>query len=606
MYIKKLELENVGPLQDGEFTFPFNKAGQPKPVVLAGPNGSAKSIALSFVVNTLLSARQEVFEDTEVEAGKVYKYRSPSYIRTGQHYYFGRVTLEQDFELTEWQLDVTRKDFESSYSFTPVRKSWTSIPENEGNAFSTNFGARRDELERLLNTNCFLYFPPNRFEEPAWLNYDNLTARANFSQLKHISRYSNRRSIQYSSLALNKDWIMDVLFDRETYEKRIAPAVVQNHQPAIPVFMGYQGPSTTIYEQIIRLLRAVLREDGDLRLGIGPRQQRNISLMMRDELLLPNIFQLSTGQALVLDLGLSILRDADLCQGQISKLEDIRGLVVIDEIDLHLHVDFQYSILPNLLRLFPKVQFLTTSHSPLFLMGMKKLFGDDGFVVLSMPGLIPIESEAFAEFENAYSLYRQSTSYSMDINNAIRNAQKPAVFLEGSTDIRYLERAAELLKQQTLIQQVSLFDGQGFGSLDNVWKHFNTRLSDAIPRTVILIYDCDTGKSATDKGLMKRRVLAQTSESPVTKGIENLFDRICLARARNAKPEFFDVTPSFTKVVRGVNVVVPEGWEVNPAEKANLCSWLCENGMASDFAGFKQIFDILADAGKEQTGSQGL
>ena len=65
---------------------------------------------------------------------------------------------------------------------------------------------------------------------------------------------------------------------------------------------------------------------------------------------------------------------------------DVRGIVVVDEIELHLHARHQYEVLPNLIRLFPKVQFILTSHSPLFVLGMESLFGEDGFALHRLPG----------------------------------------------------------------------------------------------------------------------------------------------------------------------------------------------------------------------------
>ena len=40
------------------------------------------------------------------------------------------------------------------------------------------------------------------------------------------------------------------------------------------------------------------------------------------------------------------------------------GVVLIDEIDLHLHPRWQARILDDLVRIFPNVQFITTTHSP--------------------------------------------------------------------------------------------------------------------------------------------------------------------------------------------------------------------------------------------------
>ena len=40
------------------------------------------------------------------------------------------------------------------------------------------------------------------------------------------------------------------------------------------------------------------------------------------------------------------------------------GIVLIDEIELHLHPSWQQQILPTLQRIFPKIQFIVTTHSP--------------------------------------------------------------------------------------------------------------------------------------------------------------------------------------------------------------------------------------------------
>lgn len=56
-----------------------------------------------------------------------------------------------------------------------------------------------------------------------------------------------------------------------------------------------------------------------------------------------------------------------LCMGASSgaKLVDTRGVVLIDEIDLHLHPEWQRVVLPTLSKALPNVQFIVTTHSPL-------------------------------------------------------------------------------------------------------------------------------------------------------------------------------------------------------------------------------------------------
>jgi hypothetical protein len=48
-----------------------------------------------------------------------------------------------------------------------------------------------------------------------------------------------------------------------------------------------------------------------------------------------------------------------------KKLVDNKGIVMVDEIDLHLHPRWQMTVLPTLARALPNLQFIVTSHSPL-------------------------------------------------------------------------------------------------------------------------------------------------------------------------------------------------------------------------------------------------
>lgn len=54
-----------------------------------------------------------------------------------------------------------------------------------------------------------------------------------------------------------------------------------------------------------------------------------------------------------------------------KKLENKPGVVIIDEIDAHMHPSWQRRILPALSHNFPKLQIFCSSHSPLVLAGLK-------------------------------------------------------------------------------------------------------------------------------------------------------------------------------------------------------------------------------------------
>jgi predicted ATPase len=53
-------------------------------------------------------------------------------------------------------------------------------------------------------------------------------------------------------------------------------------------------------------------------------------------------------------------------------LQNVRGIVLIDEIDSHLHVEWQVKIIPLLKKLLPNTTFYIATHSPLVLAQLKK------------------------------------------------------------------------------------------------------------------------------------------------------------------------------------------------------------------------------------------
>lgn len=58
--------------------------------------------------------------------------------------------------------------------------------------------------------------------------------------------------------------------------------------------------------------------------------------------------------------------------------EEMEGLILIDEIDLHLHPKWQASLIRSLKRAFPRIQFIATTHSPMVLPSLE---ADEVFVL---------------------------------------------------------------------------------------------------------------------------------------------------------------------------------------------------------------------------------
>lgn len=75
---------------------------------------------------------------------------------------------------------------------------------------------------------------------------------------------------------------------------------------------------------------------------------------------------LSRGYQAVLDIVLDIIMRM---QNQTQRSFDfhVPGIVLVDEIETHLHLELQKNIMPLLTTIFPNIQFIVTSHSPFIL-----------------------------------------------------------------------------------------------------------------------------------------------------------------------------------------------------------------------------------------------
>lgn len=605
MYIKNIVLENVGPINLIKKEFSFNDEGDPIPVILVGENGSGKSIFLSFIVNAVLASKQEVYEDVEVEKGFVYKLRSPLYIKTGENYYFAKVEFEKPMFCLELQLDRTREEFENQNKLCLLHKGWDKLKANETSHIDSNFHTSKQLVKNEIDSNVILYFPSNRYEDPAWLNHDNLIAKAEFIDKKRIDKISNRKTIKYSSLINIINWILGIVLDKYLYEKQevnvdqylssrngVGLVDINNLRNAIknPI---YSGINSLIHEAINTFLRK-LYKDQTIRIGIK-NKTREIVIVKDDKDFIPNIFNMSTGESLVFGMFCSILQDFDSTNYKFVSTKEIKGVVLIDEIDLHIHSTMQYELLPLLIKEFPKIQFIITTHSPLFLLGMEKELGKEHFQVINMPKGEQINTESFKEFEKAYSYFKESIKFQEDVNLEIANSHKALLFVEGDYDIRYLTKAAELLEKNEILNYFKLVDSDGHGNMTNVSKHFDTKLAEVIPQKILLLYDCDQNKIKSNKGNVYKRVMPTIESNPIKKGIENLFPIDAINSAKAFKTAFIDITPQIEKLQRGEKLLIPEYWEVNPNEKKNLCSWLVENGTKDDFLNFNVVFDFLKE-----------
>ena len=86
--------------------------------------------------------------------------------------------------------------------------------------------------------------------------------------------------------------------------------------------------------------------------------------------------ELSDGFAAVLDIVVDlILKMQD--KNQLIRAYEREGIVLVDEIETHLHLELQKVIMPLLTKIFPNIQFIVTTHSPFVLSSLSNTIAFD-------------------------------------------------------------------------------------------------------------------------------------------------------------------------------------------------------------------------------------
>jgi predicted ATP-binding protein involved in virulence len=106
--------------------------------------------------------------------------------------------------------------------------------------------------------------------------------------------------------------------------------------------------------------------------------------------------ELSAGYSAVLDIVADLILKMQT-KDTYTRVYNKPGIVLIDEIETHLHLELQRIILPMLTRIFPNIQFIVTTHSPFILNSLKDATVFDLKTKKSITDLTDYSYEALAE-----------------------------------------------------------------------------------------------------------------------------------------------------------------------------------------------------------------
>jgi len=485
MYIKRIKLQNYGTIEQLDIQPKFDENDNPLPLILIGKNGSGKTLLLSNILDSFIEFRKIIFTSMpEIENNKLLKIGSKTYISTGKDFLHTHIIYHGTpiLNYTDFTTKISAETFRQIHPQIVLEGiNLDNSKEYKNGFYRKTSPNNKQDIEKNLNDNILMYFPHSRYDHPEWLNNN---AELGFKINQNYLGETNESIIKDNVIQNIVTWLLDCLLDKYIYERKEEVCSVTVQKDGVPVkelwtvFNGYSGKNDNIINMLNELLTSIytLKYPNleHARIGVSQKNKRQISIIIKEKGnpeidVAPSFKHLSSGEVMLLSLFGSLIREYDKMGFIYNNLSEIKGIVVIDEIDLHLHIEHQKVLLPKLISMFPKVQFIVTSHSPFFLLGMKEMFIDK-FKLINMPFGNEIEVNEFSEVQEAYNLFvggfNQLQRTFKIVQKRLESITKPLIITEGKTDWKHLKAA--LLKLQANGQFLDMPDFEFLEFEDNV------------------------------------------------------------------------------------------------------------------------------------------
>jgi predicted ATP-binding protein involved in virulence len=338
MRLQKLHIQNFRGFQEIILNFPHDGAA-----VLIGVNGAGKSsildiiaIMLSDFIAILCRNSKPEVELTENDIN----INSDSTINT-----ITVMTLVG--EHLSWQISHARTQEEPTFSTLELRKYIASLQDNLRN-------------QPNLNLPLMVYYQTHRMvlKNPYHLNRRLRSGKKKVHY--QFTAYDNAFSTGVNDFQDFFDWFRE----EEDYENEIRlrengkyrNPKLEVIRKAIKDFLG--GFSEESFSNL-RVVRSTVERDFSW--GSATSKPTLMITKNHEDFKLE---QLSDGEKMLLMLITDLARRLAIANPSSSDALTGEGIVLIDEIDLHLHPQWQRGVIRSLRKTFPNCQFVVTTHSP--------------------------------------------------------------------------------------------------------------------------------------------------------------------------------------------------------------------------------------------------
>ena len=408
IYLKKAIFVNRAPFDNLELEFDEKSIN-----VLTAINGKGKTTILSYIVDAFYElAKRHYANEFEGKEGKFYRVSSSMYNQDSSKPSFVYLRFSNGDKTADY-IEIRNKFSESEYNSSI--KIENKVPfgvllqKTKKQDYLKYWHIDSDSfVSSVFENNLLTSFPSYRYELPSYLG-DSYKVDVDYSKDNGFTGYLPNPIEVVTGMRQIANWIMDVVLDWELYKTTNNVDASQSRKDRVSVVSDNNGEITTVS---------------------------------------PNLFCLSSGEKALLCCFGELLRQADKIHPNIL-LENVQGIVIIDEIDKHLHIKLQKEILPKLLNLFPNVQFIVSSHSPFLNMGLADASMERSQIIdLDNGGIVctPTNNDLYQEvYELMIDENNRFANQLKDLEKELLDVQKPIIITEGKTDIKHILKAKEKL-----------------------------------------------------------------------------------------------------------------------------------------------------------------
>ncbi len=359
MKIKQLNIENYRGFEQASITFPDNNLA-----VFIGANGAGKTSVLDLVASFLEDFLIGIFQyypinDNEIGKNGITEEDVKIINEASQKYSFG-INHMREFIFNQKDLNITKTDSSNTIrlKFYNVFELYNNI-KNKGEHIERQqfdfkekiFVAKKILQNSLLSVPIFAYFGLKKLHKsPIYLTipqlavYEELTANINDFEIFKIwfekeENLENQEIINQRNFTYTNPKLEIVRKALESFFQQIESPIFSK------IRIHRQGSKTFDFNKNFSADSLLIDKGGQ------PFE----------------IDRLSSGEKSLMLLVVDIARRLSIANPAFSPAEALQkgeGVVLIDEIEQHLHPRWQRLVLPALQATFPNVHFIVTTHSP--------------------------------------------------------------------------------------------------------------------------------------------------------------------------------------------------------------------------------------------------